>query len=233
MQSAVAYLRVSTSEQGKSGLGFAAQKSAIARFAEREGFEIVGTYRETETGKGSNALDRRPRLAAALRKAKKLKCPIIVAKLDRLSRDVHFVSGPMAEQVEFIVSELGRQADPFILHLFAALAEKERSLIATRTREGLQEARQRGQKLGMAAKPKDQILAIAAAGGAAVKAQADERARTLGSAVTSAYREAGTLAGAATLLNQWGTKSPRGAQWYAASVRSMLKRLETVVMAQT
>ena len=89
MQQAVAYLRVSTSEQKKSGLGLEAQKSAIKAFAEREGLELVGTYKETQSGKGSDALDRRPRLAAALRKARKLDCPIIVAKLDRLSRDVY------------------------------------------------------------------------------------------------------------------------------------------------
>lgn len=188
----------------------------------------MASPREAESGKGSNAIAKRPRLAAALKKAKKLRCPIIVAKLDRLSRDVHFISGLMAERVEFIVSELGRQADPFILHLFAALAEKERSLISTRTREGLQEARRRGQKLGMAAKPKNQVLAIAAAGGAAARAQADKRAESVRWDVERAYQETGSYSGAANLLNERGINTPRGSQWYAATVKSNLTRLGAI-----
>ena len=82
-----------------------------------------------ETGKGSDALERRPQLKAALAAAKKLKCNVAVAKLDRLSRDVHFISGLMSHRVPFVVAELGADVDPFVLHLFAALAEKERSLI--------------------------------------------------------------------------------------------------------
>src|SRR5579885_2084142 len=120
---AVAYIRVSTEQQGKSGLGLGAQKDAIVAFAEREGFRVTEWYTEVESGKGSDALERRPKLAEALRSARKNRCPVLVAKLDRLSRDVHFISGLMAERVEFVVTELGRQADPFILHLYAALAE--------------------------------------------------------------------------------------------------------------
>jgi DNA invertase Pin-like site-specific DNA recombinase len=82
-------------------------------------------------------LDRRPQLAAALGQARKAKCPVIVAKLDRLSRDVHFISGLMSHRVPFIVAELGADADPFMLHLYAALAEKERALISARTRAAL------------------------------------------------------------------------------------------------
>ena len=92
---------------------------------------------ETESGKGADALDRRPQLAAALDAARKAKCPVIVAKLDRLSRDVAFISGLMAQRVPFIVAELGADADPFMLHLYAALAEKERRLISERTKSAL------------------------------------------------------------------------------------------------
>jgi len=84
-------------------------------------------FTEVETGTGAEALDRRPELSAALRAASKARCPVMVAKLDPLSRDVHFISGLMSQRVEFIVAELGRQSDPFILHLFAALTEKERA----------------------------------------------------------------------------------------------------------
>src|SRR5262245_54063282 len=131
------YVRVSSSQQGRSGLGIEAQREALARFAAAEGFELVRVFVEVETGKGTDALDRRPHLAAALAEARRLRCPVAVAKLDRLSRDVHFISGLMAHRVPFLVAELGPDVDPFILHLFAALAEKERAMIATRTKAAL------------------------------------------------------------------------------------------------
>src|SRR5262245_38071686 len=133
MREIVVYTRVSTARQGRSGLGFEAQSEAVRRFAEAEGYAIVAAFAEVETGKGSNALDQRPQLAKALAEAKRLGCPVLVAKLDRLSRDVAFVAGLMAQRVPFIVAELGADADPFMLHLYAALAEKERSMISRRT----------------------------------------------------------------------------------------------------
>ena len=107
-----------------------------------------GRVVEAETGKGSDALDRRPQLAAALAAAKTAKCSVVVAKLDRLSRDVAFVAGLMAQRVPFIVAELGRDADPFMLHLYAALAEKERRLIAERTKAALAAKKATGVTLG-------------------------------------------------------------------------------------
>src|ERR1700747_1356413 len=124
MKQIVGYVRVSTSQQGRSGLGIEAQHAALARVASGEGFEIVAEFVEVETGKGSDALDRRPQLAAALSKARASRCPVAVAKLDRLSRDVHFISGLMAHRVPFRVADLGPEVDPFVLHLYAALAEK-------------------------------------------------------------------------------------------------------------
>jgi len=99
-----------------------ARRCGSLRPAER--LSIVAEFVEFESGKGADALDRRPQLAAALAAAKGSKCSVVVAKLDRLSRDVAFVSGLMAQRVPFIVAELGRDADPFMLHLYAALAEK-------------------------------------------------------------------------------------------------------------
>jgi DNA invertase Pin-like site-specific DNA recombinase len=107
-----------------------AQRAAIARFAEGEGIRVIAEFVETETGKGADALDRRPHFAAALASARSAKCAVVLSKLDRLSLDVAFVSGLMAQRVLFIVAELGRDADPFMLHLYAALAEKERRLIS-------------------------------------------------------------------------------------------------------
>ncbi len=143
----IAYYRVSTQRQGRSGLGLDAQRNAIARFAEGEGLQILAEFTEVETGKGADALDRRPQLAAALALARQQKCPVLVAKLDRLSRDVAFISGLMAQRVPFIVAELGADADPFMLHLYAALAEKERRLISERTKAALASRKTTGVKL--------------------------------------------------------------------------------------
>src|SRR5260370_36736986 len=148
MSPLVAYYRVSTQKQGRSGLGLEAQRNAVWQFAKAEGFEIVAEFTEVETGKGSDALDRRPELKAALKAAKKTKCEVAVAKLDRLSRDVAFIAGLMSQRVPFIVCALGRNVDPFTLHIYAALAEQEGRLISQRTSAGLQPAKQRGLNLG-------------------------------------------------------------------------------------
>lgn len=149
---AVAYYRVSTARQGRSGLGLDAQRAAVADFARREGFEIVAAFTEVESGKGADALDRRPQLAAALaearRRNKRQPLPVVVAKLDRLSRDVHFISGLMAQKVPFIAADLPPKADPFMLHVYAAMNEHERKMISERTTAALAAAKARGQKLG-------------------------------------------------------------------------------------
>ena len=110
MAQIIGYVRVSTARQGASGLGLEAQHDAIARFASAEQYHIAQMFTEVESGKGADALERRPQLAAAIKAARKAKCPIVVSKLDRLSRDVHFISGLMQQRVPFIVTELG--ADP-------------------------------------------------------------------------------------------------------------------------
>src|SRR6202795_4298938 len=167
----ITYIRVSTAQQGRSGLGVDAQRQSLHQFAKAEGLELVREFVEVETGKGSDALDRRPQLKAALAAAKKLKCHVAVAKLDRLSRDVHFISGLMSHRVPFLVAELGPDVDPFVLHLFAALAEKERSLIATRTRQALKAAKARGVTLGNPRLSEARESAVAA-----IKASADQHA---------------------------------------------------------
>ncbi|WP_319944200.1 recombinase family protein [Mesorhizobium sp. AR10] len=98
---------------------------------------ILHAFTEVETGKGADALDRRPQLTAALALARQARCPVVVAKLDRLSRDVAFIAGLMVQRVPFIVAELGADGDPFMLHFYAALAEKERRLIPERTKAAL------------------------------------------------------------------------------------------------
>lgn len=222
---AVGYIRVSTQQQGRSGLGLNAQKASIQAFADREGFKVDHWFTEVETGKGSDAIDRRPELRDALQLAKKSRCPVLVAKLDRLSRDVHFISGIMAERVEFIVTELGRQADPFILHMYAALAEKERSLISERTRAALQVAKRSGTKLGMLNKTKRQAQAIQQAGAQAHAQAALKWAKANRWAIEGALKDAGSLLGAARLLNERGIATPNGGQWHASSVTNVARRL--------
>jgi DNA invertase Pin-like site-specific DNA recombinase len=210
MKPAIAYIRVSTQRQGRSGLGLEAQQAALARFAEAEGFTFRDTYQEVETAKGDDALERRPQLAAAIKAARKLKAPIVVAKLCRLSRDVHFVSGLMAHKVPFIVTELGADADPFMLH--TALVEKERRLISQRTREALQAAKKKGVKLGGTT-----------AKSIANRDEAMQRAEALrpifeGLAGMSHRKMAAEL-------NALGVPTPAGGQWHAVTVKRVLDRL--------
>lgn len=170
MQPAVAYYRVSTERQGRSGLGLDAQRERCAAFAAQQGYQVAAVFTEVETGKGSDALDRRPHLAQALAAARRLRCPVLVAKLDRLSRDVHFIAGLMVQRVPFLVAELGADVDPFMLHIYAALAEKERRMISERTRAALAARKRQGAQLGNRTN-----LASAQAAGAARTAEAARR----------------------------------------------------------
>lgn len=219
MASIVAYIRVSTVRQGKSGLGLEAQRQAIARFAEAEGFEVVAEHVEVETGKGSDALDRRPELAAALAEARRHKAAVVVAKLDRLSRDVAFIAGLMVQRVPFIVAALGPNADPFMLHIYAALAEQERRMIAKRTREALAAAKARGTRLG------NPRLAEAQARGAARNREAAE---TFGAKVlpmiSDMRAEGSSLRKIADALNARGIGTARGGKWAATQVSDILRR---------
>jgi DNA invertase Pin-like site-specific DNA recombinase len=218
---AVAYFRVSSEQQGRSGLGLDAQRQAVGRFAAEHGFAIVETYTEVETGKGSDALDRRPQLAAALRRAKAERCPVVVAKLDRLSRDVAFVSGLMAQRVPFVVTELGPDVDPFMLHVYAALAEKERAMISARTRDALAAAKARGVRLGNRTN-----LAEATRRSAAVRSAAADRHAANVLPVIEEIRRGGatSLRRVAATLTARGVPTPRGGAWTAAAVRNMLER---------
>lgn len=221
----VAYLRVSTAKQGRSGLGIEAQRSAIAIFAAREGFQIVSEHIEHESGKGADALDRRPVLAAALAEARKLKAAVVVAKLDRLSRDVAFIAGLMAQKVPFIVAELGADADPFMMHLFAALAEKERTMISARTKAALAAAKVRGMVLGNPKLAEARLLAeasrVAAADGYATSIEPTIRA-IQAAGVT-------TLRGIARELVARKIETRRGGAWTPVQVGDLLKRLDRVV----
>ena len=215
MEAAVAYYRVSTKQQQRSGLGIEAQRATVQRFAEAEDLTILAEYVEAETGKGADALDRRPQLAAGLALARSRKCSVLVAKLDRLSRDVAFVAGLMAQRVPFIVAELRRDADPFMLHLYAALAEKERRLISERTKAALVVRKANGGRLG---NPTN-VRHAGDLGRASAIALADENARRL-LPVLSALRSEGitSIGGTAAALNAHRIPSPRGSRWHVSAV---------------
>lgn len=216
----ITYIRVSTAKQGSSGLGIEAQRQALKQFAKAEGLELVREFVEIETGKGSDAIDRRPQLKAALAAAKRLKCHVAVAKLDRLSRDVHFISGLMSHRVPFVVAELGADVDPFVLHLFAALAEKERSLISTRTRQALAAAQARGVTLGSPKLAQARERAVTA-----IKASADQHAANVLPIIKEAQKAgATTLRAVAEALNARGISTARGGSWHAMSVKNVLDR---------
>src|SRR5215468_1988925 len=195
-----------------AGLGLEAQRKAVTQFAASEGLEIAQEFIEVETGKGADVLNKRPQLAAALRMAKRLKAEIVVAKLDRLSRDVAFIADLMSKRVPFIVTQLGRNVDPFMLHIYAAMAEKERETIAQRTRDALQAAKARGVQLGDAG-----LGAKNAAAAAARDAGLVDILHEIGWELP--YREI------ADDLNDRKVPAPRGGTWSAMSVMRMLKRL--------
>jgi DNA invertase Pin-like site-specific DNA recombinase len=211
MSGLVSYLRVSTAQQGKSGLGLEAQRAAVAKFAADNGMHIEQELVEVETGKGSDALERRPQLAAALKAAKKAKCSVVVAKLDRLSRDVAFIAGLMSQRVPFVVAELGPNVDPFTLHIYAALAQQERRMISDRTRAGLAAAKARGLALGNAA------VAVANRNAAIERAEA----------LRPVFAELAGLSAhkAADALNRRSVATPTGAPWSAKTVLRVRERL--------
>jgi DNA invertase Pin-like site-specific DNA recombinase len=221
MNKVISYIRVSTGAQGKSGLGLEAQREAVARFAAAEGLEIVAEHVEVETGKGADALDRRPVLREALAQAKRAKAALVVSKLDRLSRDVAFISGLMAQRVPFIVAELGADADPFMLHLYAALAQKERALISERTRLALAAKKAQGFKLGNPTNLADAGQKGVLRQQEAADAHAENvlpvvrQLQTTGITTTRAIAEA---------LNQRGVKTARGGEWHRSTVANLLVR---------
>jgi len=224
LKPALAYLRVSMSEQGHSGNGLDAQRDAVSRFAQVEGFDVVEWVTEVETGKGSNALAHRPKLAEALAQARKLKAPVLVSKLDRLSRNVHFISGLMAERVPFIVAELEADVDPFILHLYAALGEKERHLISERTKAALEALKRRGVTLG---NPSPRKLREASQKGGAVGREKSDAFAVRMQPTIAGYRAKGlTVRQVAEELNALGLPILRGGRWHDSTVVKLMKRVQ-------
>lgn len=221
MRKVVGYIRVSTGQQARSGLGMEAQRAALTRFALEQNYDLVGVFEEIETGKGSDALERRPQLAAALAMARRAKGAVLVAKLDRLSRDVHFISGLMAQRVPFIVAELGADADPFMLHIFAALGQQERRMISERTKAALAMRKSSGAVLGN----RTNLAEAAALGASANAASADAfAAKTLPTVRAIIATGITTHRALAVAMNERGIRTARGGDWHPATVRNLLMR---------
>ena len=182
---------------------------------------ILAEFVEVETGKGSDALERRPQLAAALAAARSARCPVLVGKLDRLSCDVAFIAGLMAQRVPFIVAELGADADPFMLHLYAALAEKERRLIGERTRSALAARKAQGARLGN----RSNLKQAAALGREVQVTEADRfAAHVLPIIRTVQAAGATSLVAITEALNNRGIRSARGGKWHVSAVQNILAR---------
>lgn len=145
----IAYYRVSTQKQGLSGLGMEAQKQTVLNYLNGGCWELIQEFVEVETGKGSDALDRRPQLKAAIDACKKQKATLIIAKLDRLARNVHFISGLLETGVDFVCADMP-QANKVMLQMYSVMAEWERDQISARTKAALQAAKVRGVILGAA-----------------------------------------------------------------------------------
>jgi DNA invertase Pin-like site-specific DNA recombinase len=206
----ISYTRVSTRSRVVPGLGLEAQRAANAQFAGREGFAIVAEFTEIETGKGPDALERRPQLATASAEARQRQCPIVVAKLDRLSRDVAFISGLMAPKLP-LIAELGPDVDPFMLHIYVALAEKERRNISIRTKQALAAAKARGVQLGNPKQAK------------ANKQQADRYAKALRPILAELrYMPVDKIADE---LTRREVATPCGGRWHSRTVARLLDRL--------
>ncbi|MGE3701801.1 MAG: recombinase family protein [Hyphomicrobiaceae bacterium] len=220
MAAFIAYLRVSTARQGQSGLGLDAQRSIIDGFARSCGARIDATFVEVESGKNSD----RPELAKALGRCKAIGGTLVVARLDRLARDLAFIAKMLRDGVEFTACD-APYANRLTLGILAAVAEDEGRRISERTRKALEIARQRGTRLGgyKGYNPTDGDRKRAAT---ALKAQADQRADAL-RPVLDELREEGisTTIDLAAALNQRAIPTARGGKWHAASVARLVARL--------
>ncbi len=208
----VCYYRVSTQRQGESGLGLDAQRTAVEEFVQTRGGTITATFTETESGK---KISNRPQLQAALALCRRTRATLIIAKLDRLARNVHFISGLLETGVEFLAVDQPTK-DRFMLHLHAAFAEEEARRISIRTKEALAAAKRRGVDIGATGR----ILA------ARYKAQAIEHAQKYTPIVDDLRRNRiHTVRGVRDELNRQSIPSPGGARWRLLSTHKLLKRL--------
>ncbi len=218
----VAYYRVSTARQGRSGLGLEAQREAVAGYLGGNGWQLVAEHTEVESGKRND----RPELAKALAACRVHGATLVIAKLDRLARNVAFTANLMESGVDFIAVDFPT-ANRLTIHILAAVAEHEREMISRRTKEALAAAKARGVKLGNphhltdAHRAEGRVVAARARA-----ATADAFARDVAPVIEEVRAEgAASLRATARGLNDRGVPAPAGGEWSAVQVRRVLRRL--------
>jgi len=213
----ISYIRVSTAQQGRSGLGLEAQEAAVAGYLRDRGV-LLAEYREVETGKGANALAKRPELRAALAACKKQGATLVIAKLDRLARNVHFVTGLLESGCDFVAADMPH-ANKVMIQMYAVMAEFERDQISERTKAALAAAKARGVRLG-------------ATGPANLQRNTKERQDAADAfamrlaGLVDGFRARGLTQRAMTQeLTGAGVPAPRGGAWSLAQTQRLLKRI--------
>jgi DNA invertase Pin-like site-specific DNA recombinase len=214
---AIAYYRVSTAKQGASGLGLEAQRAAVAAYAAAHGMQIADEFTEVETGTRKR---KRVEVYRAIAEAKRLGCTLLIAKLDRLARNVHFISGLMESGVPFVAVDMPA-VTPLTLHVLAAVAEAEAQMISARTKAALQIVKSRGVKLGT---PENLTAEAQQAGAAANRAAAIQDLKQA-TCLAQHLSEAGnSLREIAYELNVNGFTTRKGKMFTAMQVKRMLDR---------
>jgi DNA invertase Pin-like site-specific DNA recombinase len=215
------YYRVSTKRQGRSGLGLSAQQEAVLDYARARGAEVLTEFTEVETGKRAD----RPKLAEALAHAQRTRSTLVIAKLDRLARNVHFISGLMESGVPFDCADRPG-ADPFRLHIEAAIAEEEARKISERTKAALKAAKRRGVLLGASRPECRHNLSMAARrrGAKATQAKAAAYYADVLPGIRQRREAGATLEAIAAALNAAGHSTSRGLPYTAVAVQRLLNR---------
>ena len=215
----VAYFRVSTDKQGRSGLGLDAQRTAVRDYINGNGERVLAEYTEVESG-GRND---RPELAKALAQCRLLGATLVIAKLDRLARNVAFIAALMDSGVDFMAVDFP-QANRLTIHVLAAVAEHEREMISARTKAALAAARARGVKLGTNNLTDDARAKGRKASALALAKRARERAELVLPTIRELQAGGASLRKVADALNARGVPSPRGGKWHASSVRNAIRQ---------
>lgn len=212
----VAYYRVSTAKQGQSGLGLQAQREAVAVYLNGGDWQLIAEFTEVETGKGSNALAKRPELQRAIAYAKKNKATLVIAKLDRLARNVHFIAGLLESGADFVAADMP-EADRAMIQMMSVFAELEARRISERTKAALAQAKKNGVKLG------NPQLAETLNKPRIEKANAF--AEGMRSILTGFKAQGMTQRAMLAELSRMGFKTPRGNEWSLLQLQNTLKRL--------
>jgi len=220
----VAYFRVSTDKQGRSGLGLEAQQAAVAGFLRPSDKLLDPPFIEVESGRKAD----RPQLAAAIARCRKTGATLVIAKLDRLARRVAFVANLMEAGVSFVAADMPN-ADPFMLHVYAAVAEEEARAISRRTKAALAAAKARGKSLGGKRPgqhpPTVEVAKRGAEAASSVrKAAADRAAHSVLPRIEELRAQGASLGQIADRLLKEGVRTPRGGAWTATAVRRVLQR---------